>query len=153
MRPGWILRLVVSLSVLGLLLAVVPLDALWAALRSVPPVAGLLVLIGFLLGHAVAALKWRLLMGPLKDVPPALWLRAHFAGLVANLCLPGVAGGDVVRAGWVMRRVSQREDIAVASVADRGIDVSALVVLAFAGAVWMGRLPGPPGGSSPWVPG
>jgi uncharacterized membrane protein YbhN (UPF0104 family) len=76
------------------------------------------------------------------DVPAPVWLRAHFAGLVANLALPGIAGGDVVRAGWVMRKVDRPEGIAVASIVDRAIDTAGLLLLALIGALAAGRLEG-----------
>lgn len=142
MRVAWLLRLVVSGSALTLLLVVLPLGSLISALRSVSPGVVLIAVGGFLAGHAVAALKWRLLMGSRDDLPPGLWLRAHFAGLIANLCLPGVAGGDVVRAGWIIRRTHEKESVAVASLADRGIDLVSLLVLATAGALGIGQLTG-----------
>jgi uncharacterized membrane protein YbhN (UPF0104 family) len=137
-RP-WLLRLAVSVAVLGALLFVVPAGELVSAMGRVPPLVWVAVLVLFLAGHAVSALKWRLLMNR-SDVVPLLWLRAHFAGLVANLALPGLAGGDVVRAGWVMRKVERPEGIAVASIADRVIDSGGLLLLALFGAVWAGRL-------------
>jgi uncharacterized membrane protein YbhN (UPF0104 family) len=104
MRRSWLLRLAVSAVFLVILFFFIPVRQLIDAIGRVSPGLWLVVLLLFLFGHAVSAFKWRLLMNR-DDVPPALWLRAHFAGLVANLCLPGIAGGDVVRAGWVMRKV------------------------------------------------
>ena len=138
----WILRLVVSAAVLALIFWLVPVAELWAAMRRLPPALWLGSVALFLGGHVVAAFKWRLLMGRRDDIPPRLWLAAHFAGLTANLALPGVAGGDVVRAGWVMTRASRGEDVAVASIVDRFVDLVALLSLAFAGTIWMGQSAG-----------
>ena len=135
---AWATRLIVSAVVLALLLVLVPLHQLAAAIRDVPPGlwAGALVL--FLIGHAVSAFKWQLLLRHGGRVPTRMWLRAHFAGLAANLCLPGVAGGDVVRAAYIRRSVGNVEQVAVAAVVDRALDCIALLVLAAAGAVMTG---------------
>jgi len=144
MSGSWLLRLVGSAVVLIILFLFIPIRQLIDAVARVSPILWLFVLVLFLAGHVVLAFKWRLLMNR-PDVPPALWLRAHFAGLVANLCLPGISGGDVVRAGWVMRKVERPGEIAVASVADRVIDSVSLLLVAFAGAVWVGQLHGTAG--------
>ncbi|MBI2833926.1 MAG: flippase-like domain-containing protein [Acidobacteria bacterium] len=142
---SWLIRLLVSAAVLAVLFAFVPVRELWKAMRQVSPIVWLAAVLLFLAGHGASAFKWRLLMGPRDDVPASLWLRAHFAGLVANLCLPGVAGGDVVRAAWVMRGSGSREAVALASLADRAIDSMALVGLAIIGVSWSGQLGGPGG--------
>jgi uncharacterized membrane protein YbhN (UPF0104 family) len=144
MKGSWLLRLVVSAAVLIVLLFFIPVRQLIGAVGRVSPALWLTVLLLFLAGHVVLGLKWRLLMNR-PDVPPALWLRAHFAGLVANLCLPGISGGDVVRAGWVMSKVERPGEIAAASVADRVIDSFSLLLVAFLGAVWVGQLHGAAG--------
>lgn len=132
----WILRAVVSLAVVAALLVMVPLPDLWDALRSVSPALWVTTLVLFLAGHAASALKWWLLMTRRDGIPLDLLFRAHFAGLTANLCLPGIAGGDLVRAGLVLRRAQHREDVAVASVADRALDTVSVVALAGVGLVW-----------------
>ncbi len=100
-----------------------------------PPGLWLAVLGTFLLGHVVAALKWWLLALKGASVLFPMALRAHFAGLAANLCLPGIAGGDVVRAGLVMKTSRDKTRLAVGSLADRMIDILALLVLACGGAM------------------
>lgn len=140
MRPVWLLKVVVSLAALGGLLLVVPLDELVESIRSLPLAVVASVLAVFLVGHVAAASKWWLLMGGGEQIRFRACLEAHFAGLLSNLYLPGVAGGDLIRAGWLMRGPHSKESVAVASVADRLIDLLALVVLASSGAVFLGRL-------------
>lgn len=135
---SWLLRLSVSAAVLAALLWLLPVADLLAAMRAVPPGRWAVVLAGFLGGHAVTAYKWRLLMGPAVPVPWRMWLRAHFSGLVANLALPSVAGGDVVRAAIVMRRVPNPDAVAVASIANRLIDTAGLLALAAGAALVTG---------------
>ncbi len=52
----------------------------------------------------------------------------QYAGLVANLGLPGLAGGDLVRAAYLAPLAGLKR-VAVASIADRLIDTATLVVL------------------------
>ncbi len=98
----WLLRATVSVLVLAILFSIVPIEQVWSDARRLPPLLWLFALGLFLLGHCAAAAKWRLLIGP--GVSFAHAFEAHLAGLAANLCLPGLAGGDVVRAGLGLRR-------------------------------------------------
>ena len=85
----------------------------------------------FLIGHAVSAMKRQMLVdgagAPLGRVAA---LRAHAAGLFANLCLPSIVGGDVIRAGLAVRSAGRLEAVALGSLADRLIDTVALVGIA-----------------------
>jgi uncharacterized protein (TIRG00374 family) len=127
-------RAAVSVAVLAVLFWWLPTEALLGAVARIPPSVWLLVVAGFLAGHMLAALKWRLL---LRAAGVAIArrdaLRAHGAGLFANLCLPSVVGGDVVRAGIVMRERRQFESVALGSLGDRLNDTLALVLIAVAG--------------------
>ena len=151
-RRRWgpvVARAAVTLALLGGIVAWLPLGELVGAIGSVG--AGLWggVLLGFAAGHVLAALKWRGLLraaGLHVEVKDAVW--AHGAGLFANLCLPSLVGGDVVRAGWLARRGGSAETLAVVGLADRVLDTLALVALAAAGALWV---PGAPGAGATWI--
>lgn len=142
LRLSWPLRLCVSAAVLGLLLWILPREQVWSAMRRVPLTVWAAALAALLAGHAVAAMKWRLLVSRECELSWPTALRAHFAGLSANLCLPGVAGGDVVRAAWAMRQTNRRADIGIACVADRLLDCTALLTLSALGAVLTAQLHG-----------
>jgi uncharacterized membrane protein YbhN (UPF0104 family) len=133
---GLWLRLALSVAVLAALLSIVPLGDLWEAARRVSPLLWLGCVAAFIAGHAVGAFKWSLLIGvggsPL-GYPTVL--RFHFAGLFANLFLPSVAGGDIVRAGLALRSADSRAAVVVGSVIDRLIDTSALALLLLGGAL------------------
>jgi uncharacterized membrane protein YbhN (UPF0104 family) len=132
---SWALKLLVSALVLALLLRLVPLRELVRAMGSVSLTLWVAVLVAFLGAHAAAAVKWRfLILGGCLPSPRAS-ITAHFAGLTANLFLPGIAGGDVVRAGYLIRTGAGMESVAAAGVVDRVIDISALLLLGVAGAV------------------
>jgi len=132
----WIVRVLGSTLVLGITLWLLPTEEVWGAIKSIPLGLWLSVLGVFLLGHAVSAAKWWLIAARGSGVTFAAALKAHFAGLVANLCLPGVAGGDVVRAGLVFRKSDDKARVAVGSLADRLIDCFGLFLLACLGAAF-----------------
>lgn len=132
----WVLKVVVSSLVLGVTLWLLPTSEVWSAIKNIPFSLWLLVLGLFLMGHAVSAMKWWLLTGYGENVPFITALKAHFAGLVANLCLPGVAGGDVVRAGLIFRESQNKTRVAVGSLADRLLDIFGLFLLSCAGALF-----------------
>jgi len=133
-KLGWLLRLGVSAVVLVVIFRLVPPAQIVAAARQLSPATWLLSLALFLFGHLVAAFKWRLLVG--DEIPVGAALRAHLAGLSANIALPGVAGGDVVRAALVAPLVRSRAQLAVGSLMDRVIDTVGLLCIALAGS-WL----------------
>jgi uncharacterized membrane protein YbhN (UPF0104 family) len=128
---GWALRLSVSIVVLGVIFYFLPFRDVLATMRKVAIGDWLVTLAVFLIGHVVCAAKWQLLAN--SGAGFLTVLRAHFGGLVANLSLPGVAGGDVVRAALLYRHVSDKARLAMGSVADRFIDTVGLLLIAGAG--------------------
>ena len=126
-----IFRAAISILVLTALLWWLPLEQLLSAIASVSMPVWLLVISGFILGHIFSALKWRLLLRAVDaNIRPMEALTAHGAGLFANLCLPSIVGGDVIRAGVVIRNHGNITNIAVGSLADRVNDTLALIMLA-----------------------
>jgi uncharacterized membrane protein YbhN (UPF0104 family) len=129
----WLIRIAGSVVVLGATLLALPTREVFSAMGDVPLATWLLSLVAFSLGHVVSSFKWRALVGGSK-IPASRALLAHFAGLTANLCLPGAAGGDVVRAGLVLRDAPDKALVAVGSLADRVLDTFGLLILAACGA-------------------
>lgn len=125
---GWVARAGISLLVLFAVFRVIPVQDVWAQVLRVPTGLWIAAVLAFLAGHAAAAAKWRLLIGPGVRFVHAF--QAHLGGLAANLCLPGLAGGDVVRAGLVYGESEDRSRLVVGSFADRLLDM--LGLLAFA---------------------
>jgi len=133
--PGLALRLLGSLAILAALILWLPLDQLGSALTSVPLWLWLGCLLGFVAGHMAGAFKWHLLLNLTEAGPSyAETVRFYFAGLFANLFLPSVAGGDVVRASLAMRSRESKEAVVFASLVDRLIDTATLVVFVIVGA-------------------
>jgi uncharacterized protein (TIRG00374 family) len=139
-RVTGFLRIGVSIAILLVIFSFAPVGDLIARMKQVSPLLWLAVLAGFIVGHALSAAKWRWMIGGAVSYPRAL--KAHFAGLAANLALPGVAGGDIVRAGLVMKGSGRKTALAVGSLADRLIDTASLVIIAAIGAFWLGASAG-----------
>ncbi|PPB79511.1 uncharacterized membrane protein YbhN (UPF0104 family) [Albidovulum inexpectatum] len=132
-RGGWLIRALGSAVALGLILWFLPLERIGSALGRLSAPIFLSVLVAFLACHVVTATKWWVLMG--RAIPWRVALRAHFAGLAANLCLPGAVGGDAVRAGFAHAYMRDGPRVAVAAIVDRLIDMVALACLALSGLV------------------
>ena len=139
-KGAWLFRICVSALVLALIFYLVPFSQVWSAAMQISPSLWLTALVLFLCGHALAAAKWRILIG--SGISYRQAFRAHLAGLAANLALPSVAGGDVVRAAIVMKRADDKHRLAMGSFADRLLDTLGLGLIALASAwiAWKPRL-------------
>lgn len=129
----WLFRAAGSGIVLALIFWFLPKEAILAGFTRLSWPLFLSVLAAFLMCHVVTAAKWWLLMGRAVSFPVAL--RAHLAGLAANLCLPGAAGGDAVRAGLAHAALRDGPKVAAAAVGDRMVDLAALACLMLTGLV------------------
>lgn len=123
----WLIRVAVSATVVALLVKIVPLPTIVDALGRVSVWAWLVSVVVFFLGHYCNAMKLRLLLGH-QSVPLSACVRAQYVGLVANLGLPGLAGGDLARGVYLAPVVGTRR-VALASAADRMIDTLAVVTM------------------------
>ncbi len=136
------LRVLVSLGILFTLAWWLPLDTVFKAFKSLPATLWFQTILIFLMGHAVAAMKWRytlqkynLQIGVIETV------RAHLSGLFANICLPSIVGGDIVRATMISNKFRKKEIIIAGSIVDRLIDTIALVLLMTIAAAFVIELP------------
>lgn len=129
----WMIRATGSALLLILLFWLLPWEAVIAGFGSTPPAVFASVFAIFLLAHVGAALKWRMLLG--HDVPVVAAIRAHFAGLAANLCLPGAIGGDAVRAGLAQSSLQDGPRVVAVALVDRVIDMLALLTLSVIGII------------------
>lgn len=137
-RSGVVLRAAVSVALVTILLVWLSTTRILEQLGQISAATWAGVILLFLTGHAVSAMKWRMLIGSAgAPVSRFVALRAHAAGLCANLCLPSIVGGDVVRAGLAVRTTGHLEAVALGSLADRLVDTTALVGIAAAGAMFV----------------
>ncbi len=128
------LKIGVSAGLLALLLLILPWHEVRDAATRLPPPVWAGVLVGFIVGHSIGVVKWRLFVNAgrasLSGADAAL---CYAAGLFANLCLPSIVGGDVLRAA-IAGRFTKRPEAAVwGGVMDRVTDVTALALLVAAG--------------------
>jgi glycosyltransferase 2 family protein len=124
---GFWLRVGGTLAALATVLWLVPWTLLAENARRLSLAVWIAVLCGFLAGHLLGACKWTYLLRRLAV--PIGWRdggACYGLGLFANLCLPGIVGGDLVRAAAVARRAGRMESVALAGVADRLLDILAL---------------------------
>lgn len=136
----WVIRAAVSAAVVAILLRIIPLDAVIDALRRTSIWTWSASVVVFFAGHYLNAIKLRLLLGPADGLNSAC-VRAQYAGLVANLSLPGLAGGDLVRAAYLAPLVGVKR-VAFASVADRLIDTGTVLMLVLVALPFAGVPPG-----------
>lgn len=138
------LRAGVSLALFAAIFLVVPWHEVAGAWGRVNGWTWLVALAGFLAGHLLGVGKWRMLVnasgGRLAAGDATM---CYAAGLFANLCLPTLVGGDVLRATLAGTRSRQPQAAVWGSVIDRLNDLLATVILVGAGLLLSQReLPG-----------
>ena len=126
-----VLRISGSVVILTLLLYFLPIDKLWAGMRRVSPSLAILVLLAYMAAHIIGVMKWRLMVNLAgAGLSFAGAARCYFAGLFANLFLPSLVGGDVVRAGLALRLGRSKAGVLLGSLLDRMLDVVVLTLIA-----------------------
>jgi hypothetical protein len=128
------LKVAVSAGLLVLLAVVLPWGQVSEALDRLTPVVWGGVLAGFLFGHGVGLVKWRLLVNAGRArLSRTDGLRCYSAGLFANLCLPSIVGGDVLRMALAARSTRRAEAAFLGGVLDRLSDLAATALLVAGG--------------------
>ena len=131
-----LLKAAISVAILVGVFVFVPLAQLREAVSHVNGRVWIVVLAGFLAGHALGVVKWRLLVnGGRPNLRLLSAARCYAAGLFANLCLPSIVGGDTVRAVLASRETRRPEATVLGGVADRAIDTATVAFLVALGAV------------------
>src|SRR5262245_38404204 len=88
--------------------------------------------------HVVLAAKWRILLHAAGNRAGLIdTLGAHGAGLFANIWLPSLIGGDVVRTGMITGERKNLPAAITGVVADRVTDVASLMILVALGLMLM----------------
>ena len=131
------LRVAVSAGLLAALLLILPWDAVKSAIQRLPLSVWLSVLSGFIAGHLLGVVKWGVLVSaggrPLRMLDA---VRCYAAGLFANLCLPSIVGGDILRAALAAKATGSAEAAVLGGVVDRAIDVATLGILIAVGGLF-----------------
>ncbi len=132
MKP-WV-KVAVSIGLLALLFVLLPWQQVRGAVMRLPAPVWTGVLAGFVVGHGFGVVKWRLFVNAgrarLAAVDAAL---CYSAGLFANLCLPSIVGGDLLRLGLAGKFTRRPEAALWGGVMDRVTDITALALLVTAG--------------------
>lgn len=135
-RAKTLLKLGLTAVILGAVLWKVGPKQIVAAIERLDVGSWLLAFAAFLVLHGLGTLKWRFLLrltGARLDLADGY--RCYAAGLFANLCLPTMIGGDVLRAGLAMAATRQKTAVILGSILDRASDFVGLVALAVVGFV------------------
>lgn len=139
----------VSIGLLAAIFYFLPWHEVQTAISRLTLATWLLVLAGFLLGHRMGVAKWRMLVNAGRArMTSRDAVRCYAAGLFANLCLPTVVGGDVVRAALAARATGRPEAAFFGSAADRAVDIAVTGLLIVVGGIlsrnsfpgWTGEL-------------
>ena len=127
-----------SLIILGALLTQMPLATLAETMRQISIPAFVLTFAAFILGHMAGVAKWTLLINTGHNTFSYLpMVRCYFAGLFANLFLPSIAGGDIIRAGLAIRQNREvKGAVILGSLLDRFLDMVALALLIVLGGIF-----------------
>ena len=134
-----LVRLAASVVVLAVVGWIVDPERALQGLGRLRPLPWAATLAAFLALHASSALKWRYFVSLSgARISAGTALTSHAAGLFANLCLPSLIGGDVLRAGLAMRATPRRTELVVGSLVDRVSDLTALVSIALTAMVFVG---------------
>jgi len=131
LAPGtrFALRLVVGVGLLALILSRMGLPTIGRGLGP-GTLAGVLgAALMLLSGQSIAALRWKLIMGP--GSPPWGYLaRLYVIGGFFSLFLPTAVGGDAVRALAAARETSRPGGVVASVLLDRAIGMFAMVCYA-----------------------
>jgi uncharacterized membrane protein YbhN (UPF0104 family) len=124
----------ISAGLLVVLFLVLPWDQVRAAVTRIPLDTWVVVLGGFVAGHALGVVKWRMFVNAARaELRRADAVLCYSAGLFANLCLPSIIGGDVLRIA-LAGRITRRPEAALwGGVLDRLTDLLALALLVLGG--------------------
>ena len=139
-----LLKLAVSVSVLVLIAARVPLEDVLQRARDGAPLYLLAALLLILPGVVLVAVRWRLVAGWLGvAIPLSFAVRALFLGFLGGQVLPSAIGGDFLR-GWLLARHGAGLSRVVASlVADRLVGLFGVCLLLILASPVVRQLPPP----------
>jgi uncharacterized membrane protein YbhN (UPF0104 family) len=111
-----------------------PVDKLWGTMKQVSPTEWTLVLIAYLGAHFIGVSKWRVMVNLAgAELSWTQAARCYFAGLLGNVFLPSLVGGDVIRAALGVKMGRSGAGVLLGSFFDRLIDIGAIGLMATSG--------------------
>jgi uncharacterized protein (TIRG00374 family) len=140
-RLSWLLRLLLSVVLLGLILQHVDFHLVWPVVRSVDVECLLLALFLFFPGQLLSAYRWYFLLRQLGRAVPFWSIARHnMLGQFSSLFLPGQLSGDVVRAVAVASGKKEGTLYALSVLVDKAALLSAKAFFILLGTRWSDRL-------------
>ncbi|HKQ72894.1 MAG TPA: lysylphosphatidylglycerol synthase transmembrane domain-containing protein [Blastocatellia bacterium] len=138
------LKILISVVTLTLLFALVPLLEVRRAVSQITFPVWIVALGGFIAGHSLGLAKWQMMVNAGRS--NLRWFAAtqcYAAGLFANLCLPSIVGGDLLRAVLAGKATGRPEAAVLGGLADRiGDMVISGLLICVGGALAGGALTG-----------
>jgi glycosyltransferase 2 family protein len=131
-RPPWgaLIRIAVTLLILGLIFRSVDLQSVLDHAKDIVPRLLLLGILLQLLSTTLAAYRWYLVMKPLGYGQEfGFYLRSYFKGAFFNQGLPTSIGGDAIRVIDVARKGCRKRDAFYGVFIDRVLGLVGLLIL------------------------
>lgn len=133
---GLFLRLIVSSFLIFYVIKTTPLDKIWGVMQAldwgwlVMGIPLLLILVG------ITAYRWQLLLKAQGIHLPLLTaMKWTYVGAFFNAVLPGLVGGDLVKAYYASKESTQRAAAATSVFVDRVVGLAALLLIGAGGAI------------------
>jgi len=135
----FLLRIGVSVSLLGWFVSKIDLHNLLEAFLALSPSALAIAFLMYLASQLVSSVRWYFLAHALDFSGSwSMYLRYYFVGMYFNLFLPTSVGGDVLKVLFISRGESKKLRATYSVLADRLFGLAAMFLLG-AGAVLIGN--------------
>ncbi len=126
-----LLRIGLSVALLGWLFSHIDFKSVWQAVRGADPAYMLLAMLVFLVTNALVFSRWYIFIKSLKiKAGRMLSLRWFLIGLFCNLFLPTSVGGDVIKALGLAKQTGQKPKVIASVVLDRLSGFAGIVLVA-----------------------
>lgn len=136
MNKKVLLKIIVSVSLMGYLLSTINVQELWDSVKGAQlPILIVITFIAVPLGYLVSTIKWSILLKAQGiDRPPFLHLFAlYFVGSFFSNFLPTEVGGDLMRSYRVGQISGKQIESLAATTMERVTGFSAMILLAVVG--------------------
>lgn len=137
-RKKTIFQIAISLLIIVLLFIFLPIPVILNSMKRISLIEWSLYLFIGLFIHVLGVFKWRL---QLKAVHISLGfvntVRFYAAGMFANVFMPSIIGGDVLRSSLVIRQTGRKRDVILSGLIDRLYDIMSLCFLAVFGSFFI----------------
>jgi uncharacterized membrane protein YbhN (UPF0104 family) len=132
----WLLKLLLSILLLGLLLRLVEPASFWATIRAIDIRLLVVGMILFFPGQLLAAYRWYFVLKRLQQ-PQPFWsvVRYTMLGQLAALFLPGRISGDVARTIAIAHRQRDKATYALSVMIDKTALLIAMATFALLGGI------------------